>query len=206
MLGLPTETDEDIEGIAHLTRLALHRYRLLPKEKRRRPLSITVSTASFVPKADTPFQWCPQLDVAELMRRQQLLRGLLKAQGVKYSWHDAQLSHIEAVFARGGRALSAVLLHAWRAGCRFDGWSDHFDYTRWLAAFEAAGVDPAFYANRQYGADERLPWDHIHCGVDKAFLRAEYDCALRGRTTPDCRQGCLACGLLAQCPLAGGDA
>ena len=195
MIGLPGETDDDILGIAELARKVVLEYRKLPKEKRRRPVSILVSTSNFVPKPHTPFQWHGQDGIEELRRKQKLLKQALKIGGVDYSWHDAGLSLMEAAFARGGRPMSKALLRAWELGGRFDGWREHFSIERWLQAFRETGVDPAFFANRQTGSDEILPWEHLGTGVCKEFLWLERERALGGRTTADCRDGCLGCGL-----------
>jgi radical SAM family uncharacterized protein len=195
MIGLPTETDEDLEGIAHLARKVIDVYRELPKEQRRRKVQVTVSTSSFVPKPDTPFQWCAQDTMDILMEKQKKLRALLRIPGVTYHYHDAKLSLLEAVVARGDRKVGEGLLRAWELGCRFDGWSDQFQFDKWMQAFQETGVDIDFYAHRERQEDESFPWDHISCGVSKAFLLREYHTAQKAQTTPDCRQGCLGCGL-----------
>jgi len=199
MIGLPSETDEDLLGIAALAKKVVGEYYKLPKEKRRRPVSVQVSTSNFVPKANTPFQWYGQDMIEELRRKQLLLRQALKINGVNYSWHEAELSLIEAVFARGGRSLSRVLSRAWELGCRFDSWREHFFFERWMQAFAETGVETAFSANRTFGNNEVLPWEIINSGVDNAFLRQEYENALCGKLTPDCREGCLGCGLINRC-------
>lgn len=196
MIGLPTETDEDVMGIAELARKVRQCYFSVPKEKRAPGLRITVSASVFVPKNFTPFQWCGQLDSETVIRRQMMLRDELKTvKGVDFKYHAPDLSYIEAVFARGGRRLADALEGAWRLGCRFDGWSDQFRYDLWLKAFEQAGVDPDFYALRDFGLDETLPWDHLDAGVTKAFLRREWEKAQRGERTQDCRKGCVGCGM-----------
>ncbi len=199
MIGLPTETDEDLYGIADLARLVVGEYYKLPKEKRGRPVSVSVSTSNFVPKSHTPFQWWPQDTVEELKRKQKLLKNALKIRGVNYSWHDAELSYLEAVIARGGRPVSRLIEEAWRQGCRFDSWREHFRLERWDEAFRVSGVDGAFWANRAFGRDEVLPWAHIDSGIDSRFLWQEWERAQRGELTPDCRQGCLGCGLMDRC-------
>lgn len=195
MIGLPTETEEDLAGIAHLARKVIDLYRELPKEKRARKVQITVSTSSFVPKPNTPFQWCAQDQVDTLMDKQRKLKGLLRIPGVTYHYHDSQLSLLEAVIARGDRRVAEGLLRAWELGCRFDGWSDQFKFDLWMQAFQETGIDVGFYAHRQRREDETFPWDHISCGVSKDFLLREYHLAEQGQTTPDCRKGCLGCGL-----------
>jgi radical SAM family uncharacterized protein len=196
MIGLPTETYEDLDGIAHLARAVLEEGKKagVPRGK----LKVTVSASSFVPKAHTAFQWEPQVSLDELKEKQAYLATRLKAPGIKFNWHDAGVSFLEAVFARGDRRLGAALYEAFKLGCRFDGWTEHFHYQRWMEAFRLAGLDPAWYAGRSYHYDDVLPWDHIDAGVSRQFLVQEHRQALAGRTTPDCRAGsCPGCGL---CP------
>ena len=195
MIGLPTETDEDLLGIAGLARKVVNEYYALPKEKRARGLNVTVSCATFVPKPMTPFQWAAQDSQDEIRRKQSLLREALNIRGVTFNWHDRELSFLEACFARGDRKMAEVLHKAYQLGCRLDGWSEHFNYALWLRAFEAAGVTPAFYANRAREKDELLPWDFVDIGVTKAYLWRENIRAEQAETTPDCREGCEGCGL-----------
>ena len=196
MIGLPTETDEDVLGIADLARKVRACYFSVPKEKRAPGLRITVSASVFVPKNYTPFQWCGQLDSETVIHRQQLLRDELRTvKGVDFKYHAPDLSYIEAVFARGDRRLADVMEHAWKMGCRFDGWSDQYRHDLWLKAFEDKNIDPDFYALRNFDLDEKLAWDHIDAGVTKAFLRREWEKALRGECTQDCRKGCVGCGI-----------
>lgn len=201
MIGLPTETDADLDGIAELCGMVNDIYRQVKAGRRARPLKITVSTASFVPKADTPFQWYGQVPVPELKRRQQYLLQQLKRRRVNFNYHDANLSFIEAVFARGDRRLGDALETAWRHGARFDGWSEHFNLQTWLEAFTICDIDPAFYANRERGEAEVFPWEHISPGVSRRSLWREYGQALAGVTTADCRVGdCVGCEA---CPSLG---
>lgn len=196
MIGLPTETDEDLDGIAGLAGevLALGRQAGVPAGR----LRVTVSVSSFVPKAHTPFQWEPQAPLPALKQKQAYLSGKLKGRGLAFNYHDAGLSFIEAAFARGDRRLGAVLVNAFKLGCKFDGWSEHFSLSRWLEAFRRAGLNPEQYANRRYGYAEPLPWDHIDSGVSKEYLILEHRRAMAGLTTLDCRAGsCTGCGL---CP------
>ena len=196
MIGLPTETYEDLDGIVQLARAVLEEGKKAgaPRGK----LKVTVSASSFVPKAHTPFQWEAQVPLEELKERQAYLAARLKAPGIKFNWHDAGVSFLEAVFARGDRRLGAVLGEAFKLGCRFDGWTEHFHYQRWMEAFRLSGLDPAWYAGRSYHYDDVLPWDHIDAGVSRQFLAREHRQALAGRITPDCRTGsCPGCGL---CP------
>ena len=196
MIGLPTETDEDVLGIADLAQKVRACYFAVPKEQRAPGLRITVSASVFVPKNFTPFQWCSQLDSETVIRRQNLLKeALRRIKGVDFKYHAPDLSYIEAVFARGDRRLADALEYGWRHGCRFDGWSDQFKYDTWLEAFKACGLDPDFYALRERELDETLPWDHLDAGVTKAFLRREWEKATRGERTQDCRKGCVGCGL-----------
>ncbi|ACX53025.1 Radical SAM domain protein [Ammonifex degensii KC4] len=200
MIGLPTETEEDIKGIGELVRavLAVGERCGVPHGR----LRVAVSVACFVPKAHTPFQWEPQISQEELRERLRLLQTELRREKrVELSWHEPRMSLLEAVFARGDRNLAPALLEAWRRGCRFDGWREHFSFPRWEEAFTAAGVDPYAYAYRRYAYDEVLPWDHLDAGVSKKFLVAEHQRAYRGETTPDCREGkCVGCGV---CPSLG---
>ena len=194
MLGLPTETDADAAGIAELLDKIEAIYRALPRDKRPRSLAMTVSTAVFIPKPHTPFQWCGQVDLETIQRRQQILRNHFRNRPVKYQWHDAKTSYLEAVLALGDRRLGPVIQSAWQRGRTFDAWDDHFDLDVWLSCLQEAGLDPDFYARRNRAADEILPWSHIDCGVSETFLRDEYERALAGQTTPECRLACSACG------------
>ena len=193
MLGLPTETDEDVLGIADLAEKVYKTWKeVTPNPKR--GVTITVSTAWFVPKPHTAFQWEPQITMEEYQRRVKLLREHMKGRSIKYNWHDSQTSFLEAVFARGDRKVADVIETAWRQGAKFDAWSEYFDFDRWQAAFEACGVDPAFYANRTREKDELLPWDVTSVGVTKNFLWRERERAYEAVITPDCRVQCTGCG------------
>ncbi|MCI7473867.1 MAG: TIGR03960 family B12-binding radical SAM protein [Clostridiales bacterium] len=193
MLGLPTETDEDVLGIADLAEKVYKTWKEVTPNPRR-GVTITVSTAWFVPKPHTAFQWEPQITMEEYQRRVKLLREHMKGRSIKYNWHDSQTSFLEAVFARGDRKVADVIETAWRQGAKFDAWSEYFDFDRWLAAFEACGVDPAFYANRTREKDELLPWDVTSVGVTKHFLWRERERAYEAVITPDCRVQCTGCG------------
>ncbi len=193
MLGLPTETDEDVLGIADLAEKVYKTWKEVTPNPRR-GVTITVSTAWFVPKPHTAFQWEPQITMEEYQRRVKLLREHMKGRSIKYNWHDSQTSFLEAVFARGDRKVADVIEIAWRHGAKFDAWSEYFDFDRWLAAFEACGVDPAFYANRTREKDELLPWDVTSVGVTKNFLWRERERAYEAVITPDCRVQCTGCG------------
>ncbi len=199
MLGLPTETDEDVLGIADLAEKVYRAWKeTTPNPKR--GVNITVSTAWFVPKPHTAFQWEPQISMEEYQRRVKLLREHMKGRSIKYNWHDSQTSFLEAVFARGDRKVAQVIETAWREGAKFDAWSEYFDFDRWQAAFAACGVDPAFYANRTREKDERLPWDVTSVGVSKDFLWRERQRAYQAVITPDCRVQCTGCGANKLCP------
>lgn len=200
MMGLPTETDEDLLGISQIVRNVQKVFHEHAKN-RARGLRINVGISIFVPKAQTPFQWLGQISAEEAQRRKELLMDSLKIKNVTYSIHDYRTSMLEAVLARGDRRLSAVLERAWQLGCRLDGWDENFDYAAWMQAFSDCGVDPAFYANRALEREEMLPWDHISSGVTKAYLYSELEQARRGIATPDCKAGCRGCGALS---LTGG--
>lgn len=193
MNGLPTETDEDIEGIAKLARATLDCFYATPNHSRRAP-TIGVSVSCFVPKPFTPFQWEAQDTVDELIRKQQLLKPLLQDRKIKYHHHDARVSHIEAVLALGDRRLSKALLLAHERGFGFDAWDEYFDAEAWMKVFADSGIDTAFYANRRRADDEVLPWDVIDVGVTKEFLLRENKKAHEERTTPSCREKCSGCG------------
>jgi radical SAM family uncharacterized protein len=193
MIGLPTETDEDVRGIANLAYRVLDWYR---EATGRRGAKVSVSVSSFVPKCQTPFQWMAQDSISEMRRKQALLKSSIRDRSISLHWHDPEVSFLEAVFARGDRRLADVLIHAWQNGARFDGWSEHFRFDVWMAAFAATGIDPHFYANRSRETDELLPWDHLSAGVDKSYLLAEYEKGVRLELTPDCRRGaCGGCGV-----------
>ena len=193
MLGLPTETDEDVLGIADLVWKIIQTWKEYAVNKKR-GLSINLATAFFVPKPFTPFQWEAQITPAEYMRRVRLLQGALHSKSVDYRYHGSDLSYLEAVLARGDRRLGDVLAYAVRHGARLDGWDEYFDNDIWMEAFAACGVDPAFYAQRTYQKDEVLPWQTIDVGVRQAFLWRERELAYASQTTPDCRTRCSGCG------------
>lgn len=196
MMGLPTETDEDLKGIADLAGRIRELYHTI---RGRNDCRITVSVASFVPKPFTPFQWMPQCSVEEIERKQQYLKSLFTDRHIKFAYHDAKTGRLEAVLARGDRQLSKVILKAWEKGCKYDSWTEFFDYDRWMDAFEECGVNPDLYACRKRDEYEAEPWDHIDCGVNKDYLRKEWRLAQRGILTHDCRH--LACNGCAVCPV-----
>ena len=193
MLGLPTETDEDVAAIAELANRAVHVWREYASNKNR-PLRITVSTSWFVPKPFTAFQWEPQISIEEYERRVKLLRSSITAKAVTYNWHDGDTSFLEAVLARGDRRVGRVLEKAYRKGARLDAWTDCFDLGRWTEAFAECGLDPAFYANRERGRDEIMPWSVISCYVSDSYLWRQRELAYQSETTPDCRTQCGGCG------------
>lgn len=193
MLGLPTETDEDIVGIAEMANQVLHCWRQNSKNKNR-GVKITISTSCFIPKPHSPFQWEPQISKEEYLRRVNLLRSSIMARNVTYNWHDAETSVVEAALSRGDRRLSAVIEEVWKQGGRLEAWSDYFSFQRWVAAFEKCGLDMDFYAARERAVDELLPWDMIDVGVRKAHLIHEREQCYASALSPDCRRQCSACG------------
>ena len=193
MLGLPTETDEDVLGIADLVYKIILTWKEHASNKKR-GLRIHVATAFFVPKPHTPFQWEKQITPQEYLRRCKLLKEHFYSKSIEYDYHSPDLSRLEAVFARGDRRLAPVLEAAVRSGARLDGWDEHFNYAKWYAAFRACGIEESFYTTRGYGEDEILPWDPIDVGVTKKFLLRERQRAYDGLVTPDCRHGCSGCG------------
>lgn len=195
MIGLPTETDADLDGIGALAKEVVNTYFAVPKEQRARGLRVSCSASSFVPKPFTPFQWEAQDTKEKLERKQAYLRNVLNIKGVQFNWHEPELSLLESCFSRGDRRMGQVLLRAFELGCFLDGWSEVFKYDVWMKAFADCGIDPAFYAHRVREKDEILPWDFIDAGVTKAFLWREREKAYRAETTSDCRNGCHGCGL-----------
>ena len=200
MLGLPTETFDDIEGIAELSNKIAALFYTIPKD--RRPgggrVEIVTSTSFFVPKPFTPFQWVRQNNSEEFLEKQRFLNGKIKEQlnkkSIKYNWHDVELTQLEGILARGDRRLGAVLLDAYHNGCLYDSWSESFKYDMWMKAFEDNQINPDFYTARERSTDELLPWDFIDAGVSKQFLIREWERAKAGKVTPNCRQSCSGCG------------
>jgi radical SAM superfamily enzyme YgiQ (UPF0313 family) len=194
MVGLPTETMEDVEAIDTLVR----QVRGIGRQARGKRAQVSVSVATFVPKPHTPFQWLRLERESVLEQKQALLRRLVRGPGITLSWNDPATSLLEAALSRGDRRLAGVIHDAWRRGARFDAWGEVFDAQQWWGAFSAQGLDPAFYAHRERSLRETLPWDHIDSGVSKEFLISEYQRSLLEDTTPDCREGpCVTCGILA---------
>ena len=193
MLGLPTETDEDVLGIADLVYKIILAWKKHAVNKKK-GLRVHVATAFFVPKPHTPFQWEKQITPEEYLRRAKLLKNHLHSKSIEYNYHEPDLSRLEAVMARGDRRLGPVIEEAVKRGARLDGWDEFFNYNAWLEAFNTCGIDPDYYTVRGFDDDELLPWDHINVGVTKNFLRCERDRAYSGIVTPDCRQKCAGCG------------
>lgn len=196
MLGLPTETDEDVRGIADLASKVLHVWRQYSPNKQR-GVRITVSTSCFIPKPHSPFQWEAQVSMEEYRRRVELLRSSITAKNVSYNWHDPDTSFVEAALSRGDRKIADVIEAVWRAGGRMEAWSDYFRFERWMRAFEDCGLDPAFYASRERGEDEVLPWCRVNMGVRESLLLCERHRAYEAQLSPDCRAACSACGAAA---------
>lgn len=195
MLGLPTETDEDVLGIAELANQVLHTWRMYATNKAR-GVRITVSTSCFVPKPHSPFQWEQQVTMDEYKRKVNLLRENIKAKNVTYNWHDPDTSFVEAALSRGDRRIADVIEEVWRRGGKLEAWGDYFSFERWMSAMDACGVDPMRYACRERGKDEFLPWDIVDMGVRRAHLWHEREQAYKAELSPDCRKQCTGCGAL----------
>ena len=200
MLGLPTETEEDMKAIAHLADKIARRYYEIPKDQRNGKCQIVASTSFFIPKPFTPFQWATMLNKEDYIAKANVVNHEMKAQlnhkSLKYNWHEADATVLEGVFARGDRRVSKALLEAYKLGCIYDSWGEHFRYDLWMQAFENAGVDIAFYNLRERDLDEILPWDFIDIGVSKEFLKREWKNALAEKVTPNCRMQCAGCGAM----------
>ncbi len=195
MTGLPTETYEDLDGIADLAYTVLDVYKEVHETKNLGNFNVTISTSVFVPKPNTPFQWHGQ-DTQEVMaQKQQYLKEKLRHKNISFSYHDNQLSFLEAVIARGDRRISKVIYDAFRKGCKFDSWGEHFQYDLWMQAFEENGINPMDFANKEIELDRPLPWDHLSCGVSKNFLKRELSLALEAKESVDCRDHCIGCGI-----------
>lgn len=198
MLGLPTETEEDMKAIAHLADKIARRYYEIPKDQRNGKCQIVASTSFFIPKPFTPFQWATMLNREDYIGKANIVNHEMKAQlnhkSLKYNWHEADTTVLEGVFARGDRRTAKVLMEAYRLGCIYDSWGEHFRYDLWVQAFENTGIDIAFYNLRERDLDEILPWDFIDIGVTKNFLKREWKNALEGKVTPNCRANCSGCG------------
>lgn len=195
MIGLPTETEEDILGIKDLGYKVKDIFFSVPMNQRKGNFIVTISTSCFVPKPFTPFQWIGQNSIEELNNKIKILKENIKDRKIVYNYHDPKLSYLEAVLARGDRKVGKALVKAWENGCKFDGWSEFFNFEKWMEAFKQANIDPDFYALRERELDEVLPWDFIDVGVSKEYLLREYEKALKGELTNDCRLGCTGCGI-----------
>ncbi len=200
MLGLPTETEEDMKAIPRLADEIARRYYEIPKEQRNGKCQITTSTSFFIPKPFTPFQWAKMYTNEEYIARAAIVKHEFQEQlnrkSLKYHWHDAEVTVLEGVFARGDRKLSEVILEAYRLGCLYDSWTESFDNEKWMNAFQNTGVDIGFYTQRERSFDEIFPWDFIDIGVTKAFLYQEWQRAQKGEVTPNCRMECSGCGAM----------
>ena len=194
MNGLPTETNEDIKGIADLALSVVSEYYKMPKSERPRGVGVTISVACFVPKPFTPFQWEKQDSFKTLIEKQEYLKSCITDRKIRYTYHDAKVSFLEAVFARGDRRLAPAIALAVEEGFMFDAWDEYFDYDKWMDVFLRCGIDTEFYTTRGFGLDEVLPWDIIDCGVTKEFLLRERQKAYNEKTTPSCAEHCSGCG------------
>lgn len=195
MMGLPTETDEDIVGIAELAQRVVDLFYSIENRPKGKGVQVSVSCATFVPKPFTPFEFEPQ-DTREMIEhKQKLLVSAIKSKKIRVSWHDSNVSILEAVLAKGDRRLCDVIYTAWKKDCKFDSWSEHYKFDKWMEAFEECGIDPAFYANRRFDYDEILPWDHLDYLVSKDFFIRENKRAHESKTTPHCRKQCSGCGV-----------
>ena len=194
MIGLPTETDEDVLGIGTLAQKVVDAYYKNENRQKGKQVKVTISTSSFIPKPFTPFQWEPQDSLEDIRRKQSMLRGHITSRKIEYNYHEAKVSYLEGVFARGDRRLCRVIEEAVNRGLHFDGWDECFDFDRWMEVIRDCGLDPDFYVTRRRAFDELLPWDHISYGVTKQFLLSECKRAYENRTTPNCRKKCSGCG------------
>ena len=199
MLGLPTETEEDMEAIAVLADKVARRYYEIPKDQRNGKCQITASSSFFIPKPFTPFQWAPMLNHEDYIERAAIVKhaflNQLNKKSLRYNWHDAEVSVLEGVFARGDRKIASDIEEAYRMGCIYDSWSEQFDNDKWMQAFVNTGIDIGFYNLRERAENEVFPWDFIDIGVTKKFLRREWDRAMKGEVTPNCRMQCSGCGV-----------
>ncbi len=200
MIGLPTETDDDVQAIVDVVRKVLD----VGVQYHRQKANVSVTVSTLVPKPHTPFQWHPLIDDGTLHRRQGILKRGLRGRNIHLNYHDAHSSLLEAVIARGSRRMGAVIERAWRGGARFDAWNEQFKWDAWLDAFAAEGIDPGYEARRERTDDELLPWDHISCGVSKAYLATELERGREGQITRDCREGCTNCGARERLDCRGG--
>ncbi|WP_058485223.1 TIGR03960 family B12-binding radical SAM protein [Defluviitalea phaphyphila] len=194
MIGLPTETTKDLDGIVDLANDIVNIFYNVKKNKKNRGVKVVIGSSCFVPKPFTPFQWEPQDTYKDFMDKQYYIKKKIKRKQIQYNYHDAMVSSLEGMISRGDRRVGEVIYCAWKNGARFDGWSEHFNMEYWEKAFKETGIDPWFYANRRRNYDEILPWDHIDIGVKKSFLKQEHQKALKAEITFNCRQKCNNCG------------
>jgi len=199
MMGLPTETMEDIEGITRLAQKIVDAYYQMPERRAGKGIQVTLSVSCFVPKPFTPFEFEPQDTAAMLSEKQKHLISCVRNKKISVKYHDSATSVLEAALARGDRRLGQVIERAWKSGSRLDGWGEHFSMERWTDAFEQSGLDMAFYAHRRREYDETAPWAHLDYGVSRGYLIAEHKRAYAGETTPSCRQSCSGCGVASIC-------
>ena len=192
MIGHPAETMEDVDAIINLCKDVRHVGRQIMGNKAR----VHAGVSTFVPKPHTPFQWVPCITIEEIEAKQEHLRKYLRGPGLKLNWNDPRETQLEAWLSRGDRRMAEVVYRAWKNGAKFDAWGEHFNYQAWLAAFEAVGLEPTFYTQRQRPLDETFPWEHISTTVTKKFLTQDYLWSLAGKTRIDCREQCFACGIL----------
>lgn len=195
MIGLPTETYEDLDGIVDIANKIVDLYYSIPKEERTKGLSVTVSASTFVPKPFTAFQWCGQNSIEEIKQKQDYLKKNLTNRAIKFNWHEPEISVIEAILAKGDRRLNKAIYKAWELGAKFDSWGEFFDYDRWLKAFADTGIDYKYYSERSVDLNENLAWDHINILVSKDFLKKEYNKAMNEEITLNCRTKCATCGV-----------
>lgn len=194
MIGLPTETYEDLDGIVDLANKIVDLYYSIPKEERTKGLSVTVSASTFVPKPFTAFQWCGQNSIEEIKKKQDYLKKNLTNRAIKFNWHEPEISVVEAILAKGDRRLSDVIYYAWEMGAKFDSWGEFFNYDRWIKACDDLGIDYKYYSERNMDISENLAWDHINILVTKEFLKREYKNAQEEKVTSNCRANCSGCG------------
>ncbi|MBO5019931.1 MAG: B12-binding domain-containing radical SAM protein, partial [Clostridia bacterium] len=192
--GLPTETDEDIKGIADLAQKIVDEFYHLENRPKGKSVNVSISVANFVPKQHTPFQFHPQITKEEMARKQQYLKDCIHTKKISFSYHENRTSFLEGVFARGDRRLGSVIEAAHKKGCKFDGWDEFFELDKWLEAFIECGIDPHFYANRERSYNEINHWDHLDYCVSKEFLISQNELAKGAITTPHCRKKCSVCG------------
>ena len=195
MIGLPTETYDDLQGIVDLANKIVDTYYAVPKNERTKGLSVTVSASTFVPKPFTPFQWFGQDDIETIKQKQDFLKNNLTNRAIKFNWHEPEISVLEAIVAKGDRRMCKAIQRAFELGCKFDSWGEFFDYEKWMQAFKETNVEPKYYSERKIDLEETLPWYHINILVNKDFFKREYNNALNEKVTPNCRQNCAGCGV-----------